>query len=420
MRRPASLALYATAAGLAGAFAPGILQHRVWRGKEDPERLGERLGRAVLPRPDGRLVWLHGASVGEGLSLLPLIDQLRATRPDLGVLITTGTRASAELMAQRLPEGVIHQFAPVDTPAAAARFIAHWRPDLGVFVESELWPNLIAAARAGGARLALVSARISEASFRGWRRFPDAAAMMLGAFDLIMARDEAAATRFTALGGRVEGVWDAKLGAEPLPADPEALATLREALADRPMLLAASTHAGEDAMVMSAFAQAAEARPDALLVLAPRHPIRGGEVEAQARAQGLPTARRSLAEDPAGARVYIADTLGEIGLFLRLASLAIVGGSLIAGTGGHNPMEPARLGCPFVVGPHTEHWPVYEVFLTARSTLRVESANQIAAVMSEALAGRLAKMSARASKVAARLDGESRALAPRLLAMVEP
>ena len=420
MKRPASLALYATATGVAAAFAPGILQHRVWRGKEDPDRLGERLGRAVVPRPEGRLAWLHGASVGEGLSLLPLIEQLRAARPGLGVLVTTGTRASAELMAQRLPEGVIHQFAPVDTPAATARFVAHWRPDLGVFVESELWPNLIAAARAGGAHLALVSARMSAASFRGWRRFPGAAATMLGAFDLILARDESAAARFTALGGQVEGVWDAKLGAEPLPADSEALAALREALADRPMLLAASTHAGEDAMVLSAFAHAAEARPDALLVLAPRHPIRGGEVEAQARAQGLPTARRSLGEDPAGAQVYVADTLGEIGLFLRLARLTIVGGSLVAGTGGHNPMEPARLGCPFIAGPHTEHWPVYEAFLTARSTLRVESANEIAAVMTEALGGRLAKMSARASKVAARLDGESRALAPRLLELVGP
>jgi 3-deoxy-D-manno-octulosonic-acid transferase len=418
VKRPASLSLYATATGLVAPFAPSILQHRVWRGKEDPDRLGERLGYASAPRPEGPLVWLHGASVGEGLSLLPLVDDLRGARPDIGILVTTGTRTSAEVMAQRLPEDVIHQFSPLDTPPASTRFIDHWRPNLGVFVESELWPNLVSAANKRDVRLALISARMSAASFRGWRRFPEAARSMLGAFDLIMARDAAAATRFAALGGEVAGVWDAKLGAEPLPADPEALASLREALGERPMLLAASSHPGEEAIILDAFARAA--RREALLVIAPRHPIRGGEVDTLVRGAGLSAARRSLGEDPAGAEIYIADTLGELGLFLRLARAAVIGGSLVAGTGGHNPMEPARLGCPFVAGPHTENWPVYAAFLEARASLRVASANELAAVMIEALDGRLATMSARASDLAARLDGEARALAPRLLELVGP
>ena len=423
MKRPASLSLYAAAASFVAPFAPSILQHRIWRGKEDPRRLGERLGRAALPRPEGRLVWLHGASVGEGLSLLPLIEQLRAARPDLGLLVTTGTRASAELMAQRLPEGAIHQFAPVDTPTATARFIAHWRPDLGVFVESELWPNLIAAAQSGGAHLALVSARMSQASFRGWRRFPGAAAAMLGAFDLIMARDEAAAARFTALGGKVEGVWDAKLGAEPLPAEPLALAELAAQLKGRQVILAASTHPGEpaseEATVLTAF-DAAVPPPETLLVLVPRHPARGDEIEALVRRGGYPMARRSRGESPAEARVYIADTLGELGLFMRLARLTIIGGSLIRGGGGHNPLEPARLGSPFVSGLRTEHWPVYGEFLAADATRQVADPDELAPLIADAVAGGLADMAARASKVAARLDGEARALAPRLLALVGP
>jgi 3-deoxy-D-manno-octulosonic-acid transferase len=418
VKRPASLALYAAAARLVAPFAPGILHHRVWRGKEDPDRVGERLGRASLSRPDGRLVWLHGASVGEGLALLPLVEQMRRARPDVALLVTTGTRASAELMAARLPAGAVHQFAPVDTPMATARFIAHWRPDLGVFVESELWPNLIAAARAGGARLALVSARMSEASLRGWRRFPRAAEATLEAFDLIMARDEAAAGRFMALGGKVEGVWDAKLGAEPLPADPAAHAALEESLASRAMILAASTHPGEEAIVLAAFQRAA--RPDALLVLVPRHPIRGEEIADLVCGAGFSVARRGLGEDPSTARVYVADTLGELGLFLRLARLAIIGGGLVPGIGGHNPMEPARLGCPFVSGPHTEHWPIYESFLAADATRRVRGPDDLAMVMGEAMDGRLADMATWASEVAARLDGEARALAPRLLELVAP
>ena len=418
MSRPASLALYAVASGLVAPLAPGLLQGRARRGKEDPERLGERLGRSSLSRPDGQLAWLHGASVGEGLSLLPLVDGLRAAGPDLQILVTTGTRASAEVMAQRLPPSVLHQFAPVDTPDATARFIAHWRPDLGVFVESELWPNLIAAARGAGTRLALVSARMSEASFRGWRRFPRAAAATLGAFELVLARDEVAAARLTALGARVEGAWDAKLGAGLLPADPDALAALRTDLAERPVILAASTHPGEEPIVLAAFRQAAETRPDALLVLVPRHPARGAEVEALVRAQGLTAARRSHGEDPGGAAVYVADTLGELGLYLRLARLAFVGGSLVDGVGGHNPLEPARLGCAFVSGPHTEHWPIYDAFLAAGATRRVGKSEDLVAVMVEALESGLAEMARRAEATATGLDRDGRSLAPRLLELI--
>ena len=215
LTRPASLALYGLATRLIEPFAPALLQRRLARGKEDPARLGERLGHAGRPRPEGVLVWLHGASVGETLSLVSLVEALAAARPDIVILVTSGTRTSAALMAERLPAGVIHQYLPVDGPSATARFLDHWRPSLGVFVESELWPNLLLGARERGVRLALLSAKLSEASFNGWRRAPGAARRLLGGFDLILAQDERAAERITALGGGVQDVADLKFGAAP-------------------------------------------------------------------------------------------------------------------------------------------------------------------------------------------------------------
>ncbi len=245
-RPPASLGLYGLVTAAASVAAPAWLRGRVRRGKEDPARWGERLGRTPLARPPGRLAWLHGVSVGESLSLLPLAARLRARAPDVTVLVTSGTRASADLLSARLGEGTLHQYAPLDTPGAVRRFLGHWRPDLGVLVESELWPNLILQARAAGVRLALVSARLSDRSLDGWRRAPAAARTLLSAFDLLLARDEAAATRFGSLGARVDGLADLKFGAAPLPADPDVLAGARAALARRPVLLGASTHPGED------------------------------------------------------------------------------------------------------------------------------------------------------------------------------
>ena len=231
---PLSLALYGLATRLAEPIAPTLLRRRLARGKEDPARLGERLGHAGRPRPEGVLVWLHGASVGEALSLTSLVEALAAARPDVTLLVTSGTRTSAALMAERLPPGAIHQYLPVDGPAAVARFLDHWRPSLGVFVESELWPNLLLAARARGVRLALLSAKLSQASFRGWRRAPAAARRLFEGFDLILAQDDRADERVTALGGEVAGIADLKFGAAPLPADGAVLAARKAELAARP------------------------------------------------------------------------------------------------------------------------------------------------------------------------------------------
>jgi 3-deoxy-D-manno-octulosonic-acid transferase len=340
--RTLPLIAYAAATALAAPLAGSILRRRARAGREDFARIGERLGHAGLARPEGPLVWLHGVSVGEATSLLPLIGALRARRPDLRLLVTSGTTTSAAQLARRLPGGVIHQYAPVDTPGAVARFLDHWRPALGLFVESELWPNLILAADRRNVALGLISARITEASARGWGRVRGSARAVLGAFDLILPQDAASAARLAGLGAGVGPILNLKRLGEALPHDAAELERLRAAAAGRPVVLAASTHPGEEALIVRATRAAA---PEALLILAPRHPDRGPELAA-----AFAASRRAAGEAMDGP-VHIADTLGELGLFYRLADIVVMGGGFASGVGGHNPLEPARIGRPILTGP---------------------------------------------------------------------
>lgn len=346
------LKAYRLAMGALEPLAPVILRLRVRAEKEDPERLTERMGRPSMPRPDGDLVWLHGASVGETLSLLPLVEALKGERPDLTLLVTSGTVTSAHILGRRLPRGVIHQYLPLDTPSGARRFLDHWRPGLAVLVESELWPGLLLQAKASGARLALLGARLSERSAKGWAGAPRSARAVLGAFDLILAQDGLSRRRIEALGGRVAGELDLKKAGTPLACDEDELRRLKSTVGNRPVLVAASTHPGEDEAATDALAAMAPPRP--LLIVVPRHPQRGGAIAEMLAGRGLRVARRSQGQAlDEQIQVYVADTLGELGLFFRLADLVIMGGSLTGGVGGHNPMEPARLGLAVVSGPDT-------------------------------------------------------------------
>ena len=416
------LGLYRMAGRALSPVVPALLADRAAKGKEDPARLTERLGRPTRPRPPGPLVWLHGASVGECLSLLPVIEGLRARRPGLGLLITSGTVASAELLARRLPPDALHQFVPVDTPAAAARFIAHWHPELAIFVESDLWPNLLDAARRGGTRTALLSARLSDASLKGWARAGAAARRVLGGFDLVMAQDARLSQALGALGARSDGVLNLKLAGAPLPVDEAQRLAEAERLDGRPLLLAASTHPGEDEIVLDAFAPLAVGAHAPLLVLAPRHPVRGEAVAALARSRGLITARRGAGEAVTpGTQVLVADTLGELGLWFSLARMALVAGSLVPKVGGHNPLEPARLGCPLASGPHVENWQgVYQALAAVDGYVPVADAAALTEAWRTALAdpATLLDQADRAADMAARgaqaLDGALDRLEARL------
>jgi 3-deoxy-D-manno-octulosonic-acid transferase len=343
--KPLPLAAYGALTGLIEPFAPALLRRRADRGKEDPARLAERLGRTGAARPEGALVWLHGVSVGEATSLLPLIDAFRARRRDLSLLVTSGTTTAAALLAERLPAGVTHQYLPLDLPGPVRRFLDHWRPSLGIFVESELWPNLILEAHRRGVSLGLISARITEQSARRWARYPVAAHALLSSFDLILPQDAATAERVSRLGGAPGPKLNLKLAGAPLSADPAELERLRARLGGRKAIVAASTHPGEDEIVVEAFRSAVRDPEEAVLVIAPRHPERGPDLARRFQAD-----RRGAGEDPAGP-IYVADTLGELGLFFRLADVVVMGGGFLPGIGGHNPLEPARIGCPILTGP---------------------------------------------------------------------
>ena len=353
LNSPFMARMWAGAARLAAPMLRYSLRRRAARGKEILARLPERWGDDATPRPPGRLLWLHAASVGETVSLLPVLTALSGS--GVTILLTTGTVTSAAVLEQRLPElglrnRVLHRFVPLDVPAWAARFLDHWHPDVVGFVESELWPNLLAGCRARGIPMMLINARISAGSLKAWRRAPALARAVLGNFSRIHARGREDADRLRALGASgVTSPGDLKFSAPALPAEPAALAQLRWQMGKRPVWVAASTHPGEEAEVAAAHDLIAADHPGLLTIVVPRHPDRGA-----ALADALQAPRRGAGEPPpAGSGIWIADTMGELGLWYRLARVAFVGRSLLAPGGGQNPLEPARLRCPVIVGPYT-------------------------------------------------------------------
>ncbi|MEZ5668595.1 MAG: 3-deoxy-D-manno-octulosonic acid transferase [Alphaproteobacteria bacterium] len=378
---------YRAATTLAGPLVEAYLRRRERRGREDPARRGERRGAAGRPRPPGRLIWMHAASVGESLSVLPLVNRVLERDPAASVLVTTGTVTSARLMAERLPARALHQYVPVDRAAWVRRFLDHWRPDAALWVESEFWPNLVLETHRRGVPMALVNARMSDASARSWRRIPGAARALLRCFAVSLAQTDRVAGILAGLGAApVRVVGNLKMAAAPLPADPVRLQALHSAIGARPVWLAASTHPGEERLVAEVHAALAPRIPDLLTLVAPRHPGRGAEVAALLRATGLGVARRS-ADEPIVGRTgfYLADTIGEMGLFYRLARAAFVGGSWID-RGGQNPYEPAQLGCPVLVGPAMWNFPeISGLLLDAGAARQVDGPAACAAALAELL-----------------------------------
>jgi 3-deoxy-D-manno-octulosonic-acid transferase len=329
------------------------LDRRRAAGKEDPARQAERFGVASRARPAGPLVWIHAASVGEANSVLVLVGRLLDGAPDLTVLMTTGTVTSAELMSRRLPQRAIHQYVPVDLPGAVDRFLDHWRPDAVLWTESEIWPNLLAGIRARAIPAALVNARMSQRSFTRWRAVPGLIGSLLSTFQVTLAQTEGDADRLRRLGALgVASVGNLKFSAEPPPAPGAAMAALNAALDGRLVWLLASSHPGEDEIAAAVHAALAPALPDLLTVVVPRHAHRGGAIVELMQARGLTVRRRSDGGLPAAAdAVYVADTMGELGLFYRAAPVVCMGGSFVP-HGGQNPVEPALLGCAVLYGPH--------------------------------------------------------------------
>jgi 3-deoxy-D-manno-octulosonic-acid transferase len=411
--------------GLTAAASPLVvlyLKARRRRGKEDRLRFPERLGIPGQKRPKGPLVWVHAASIGEATSVLALIERMLDERPGLDILLTTGTVAAARLLEPRLPHGARHQFVPADLPGAVTRFLDHWQPDMAIWVESELWPNLVLMTHRRDIPMVLLNARLSARSHARWSLWSGLARPMLGSFALCLAQDEAQGARFRELGaGEVSSVGDLKSAAQTLPTDPAALGELRRQLGDRPRWLAASTHEGEEEIALAVHRWIATAHAGLLTIIAPRHPARGDEIAALAEAEGLTVARRSYG-DPItpDTDIYLADTFGELGVLYSLAGIAFIGGSLVD-KGGHNPFEAARLDCAVLIGPYTANCAAMTGALVAAGAAEpVQDADALADAVARllddaALRGQCARSGARVAAAGlGTLDAVLQRLAPWL------
>jgi 3-deoxy-D-manno-octulosonic-acid transferase len=415
-------ALYRAATWSLAPVALLLLARRAARGKEERSRLGERWGRATLARPPGRLVWLHAASVGESLSLLPIMERLLTRLPQAELLVTTGTVTSARLLGQRLPPArARHQFLPIDHPLAIRRFLDHWRPDLALWVESEFWPNLLLDTHRRGIPMALLNGRISARSASGWQRAPGLIGALIGCFDLVLAQDAVQAARLRRLGkAAIVEVGDLKAAGGALAAPAEELTRLAALIGTRPVWLAASTHDGEERIAALAH-QAVQARfPQLLTLIAPRHPARAPSIAGAL--DGLRLVRRSAGALPdASTEIYLIDTLGELGLFYRLAPIVLVAGSLGApgAIGGHNPLEAAQLGCAVLFGPDTENCRAScEALGRAGAAIRLEDGASLIGALSLLLGdpARVAAMGAAGRAVAAAGSG----VIERAMQLLEP
>jgi len=358
------------------------LRQRLAAGKEDPVRHPERLGHAGLPRPAGQLLWLHAASVGEAQSVLPLVEALLARQPGLQILFTSVTVTSARLLAPRLPAGVLHQFAPVDTVPVIERFLDHWRPDAAVFVESELWPVTLLELDLRGIPRALVNGRMSERSFRRWKRLRGLVEPLLAGFQPCLAQSPEDLVHFQALGvPQAACPGNLKFATPPLVVDTEALAAIAAALGARPRWVAASTHAGEEVLAAEVHAALAADLPGLLTVIVPRHAERGPAIIAALASRGWAAGLRSQGDRPGDHPLYVADTMGELGLWYRLCPVTFVGKTLV-GDGGQNPMEPIQLGSAVIHGPNMSNFRrIAEDLALAGGAVTVTNADALCVVL---------------------------------------
>src|SRR5436190_7958719 len=271
---PMTLRVYRKLSSAMVPLAPALISRRLKLGKEDPARIGERRGVSADVRPLGPLVWIHGASVGEVLAAAALIENLRAL--NLRILLTSGTVTSAAIVAKRFPADIIHQYVPYDSPRYVARFLDHWRPSLALFIESDLWPNLILSSAARRLPMVLINGRMSHRSFPRWRRVAGTISALLDKFDVCLAQSQTDADRFAALGSRnVITTGNLKLDVPAPPADSAKLERLMSVTRGRPVIVAASTHPGEEDILLDAYRALAGFFPSLLSVIVPRHPARG-------------------------------------------------------------------------------------------------------------------------------------------------
>jgi len=399
----------------------GLVHVRRWRGREDPVRYRERYGITPQTHSGEKTLWIHAASVGEVISIFPLLRIICAARPDDTVLLTTTTRSSADYIAQsKRPRNLVHQYAPLDHPTYVGRFLSHWKPLVGFFIESEIWPNLITLAHQRGTRLALVNARLSPTSFKRWKRRSSLAREILGCFDRILAQDHDTAQRLNQLGlSSVDMLGNIKRDAPDLTFNADRLLSLKEAVAHRPLWLAASTHADEESVAMRTHHALLDQFPDLLTVIVPRHPDRVGELTRHPDLKGAPFSLYSKNQPlTADTQFLFGDTIGDMGVFYRLAPICLIGGTLIP-HGGQNPLEAARLDCAILHGPSITNF--REIFADLSPACTAVDRSSLVARLTELLAqpNDCKKLQEKAREIVARDRGTTQRIAHELLTIIE-
>lgn len=365
-------------------FSPLIdfyLLYRKKKGKEDSERFHERLGKPSFPRPSGALVWLHAASVGEAISVLPLINKISKDYPEINILLTTGTITSSKVLASKLPKDIIHQYIPIDKYYVVNRFLAHWKPDLAIWVESELWPNLLNETKKTGCPIVLVNGRMSENSYEKWKKHGSFSRDILSCFSNCLVQTEDDKKRFSSAGAdNVIVVGNLKYEAPALPADPVETGKLVSMIGDRPLWLAASTNRGEEEILNFVHDKLSKKHDKILTIIVPRHPERCKEILEAFSGKNLNLAVRSKGDEiTPDTNIYIADTIGEMGIFYRLSEIVFMGGSLVE-HGGQNPLEAARLECAILSGVNTDNFKtIYKELEEAKGVLVVKDAGDLVA-----------------------------------------
>jgi len=412
------LRLYLAATRAYGPRGWKHIESRRKRGKEHPERWREKAADQMAPRPPGRLVWMHAVGLGEVLALRGLIEAMVEAEPGLNFLVTSSARASGEVFDRNRPPRTLHQYLPLDLPRFRRRFLDHWRPDLSVWAEQDLWPGLVVDAAARGIPLAMINARMGERAYLSRRRVRGLYADLYRRFALIAAQDADTAGRIEALapGVTVTVMGSLKAACAPLADSPER-PDMQRLLAGRPLWCAASTHAEDEAVALAAHALHRKTHPGSLLILAPRLPARAPEIAAACAALGLTCALRSEGALPEPeTAVWIADSFGEMGLWYRLCPVSLIGGSF-GPVQGHNPWEAVRLGSAVLHGPNTANFTAdYALLAKAQATREVRSAEALTAALA---ASDLGPMAARASAVQAEASRGVLLIRNRLIGLLE-
>jgi len=363
--------------GIVRPFIPPYLSWRAAKGKEELRRYGERLGHASVRRPEGALIWLHAASVGETMALVPLCERILAAH--INIVMTTGTVASARLVRERFGERLAHQYVPLDIGAAVRRFLDYWQPDLALVCESEIWPMRIAELARRRIPQILLNARLSDRSFQAWKRRKFFAREVFSRFTEVICQSDEDAERYRLLGAPRVAVSGNLKADVMLPADNAGLERYRRAIGSRPRWAAISTHAGEEVMAARVHRILRKRYPDLLTIIVPRHPERVAAIISELQSYNYQFVRKSLGELPgAQTDILLGDTIGDMGLYLRLTEIAFVGKSL-AGEGGHNPLEPALAGAAILTGPNIDNFrETYQEFMKNDAARFVDDSTMLA------------------------------------------